>query len=152
MHVAPGLQGLAWHGSSVSQSGLWQRSLADFCRRQQCAANPMHGASRAEGKRARAKAFLLLHVSDCPLHVLGMQLRDLVPPQTANSSVQEGLDSKRPKHVVLSDTIALVKDLQIKVCKYTRTPWCLGCFAGQTLCASLVHGAGRGLACPEFKV
>lgn len=47
-----------------------------------------------------------------------MQLRDLVPSQlkeTASSS-QDNLDpSKRPKHVVLSDTIMLVKSLQQKV-------------------------------------
>ncbi|KAA6418810.1 MAG: hypothetical protein FRX49_11167 [Trebouxia sp. A1-2] len=42
------------------------------------------------------------------------ELRDLVPPSAANNSQQEGLDNKRPKHVVLSDTIALVKDLQDK--------------------------------------
>lgn len=46
-----------------------------------------------------------------------LQLRDLVPPSSpANSSQQDGLDNKRPKHVVLSDTIALVKELQDKVC------------------------------------
>lgn len=45
-----------------------------------------------------------------------LQLRDLVPPSSsANNSQQDGLDNKRPKHVVLSDTIALVKDLQDKV-------------------------------------
>lgn len=48
--------------------------------------------------------------------MFGLQLRDLVPPSAANNSQQEGLDNKRPKHVVLSDTIALVKDLQDKVC------------------------------------
>lgn len=42
------------------------------------------------------------------------ELRDLVPPSPANNSQQEGLDNKRPKHVVLSDTIALVKELQDK--------------------------------------
>lgn len=43
------------------------------------------------------------------------ELRDLVPPSSpANSSQQDGLDNKRPKHVVLSDTIALVKELQDK--------------------------------------
>lgn len=47
--------------------------------------------------------------------VLLLQLRDLVPPQPL-SSQQEGLENKRPKHVVLSDTIALVRDLQDKVC------------------------------------
>ena len=46
--------------------------------------------------------------------MLLLQLRDLVPPQPLNSQ-QEGLDNKRPKHVVLSDTIALVKELQDKV-------------------------------------
>ena len=43
------------------------------------------------------------------------QLRDLVPPQSHNSAVQDATDSKRPKHVVLSDTIALVRELQSKV-------------------------------------
>eukprot|EP00191_Tetraselmis_sp_GSL018_P016223 CAMPEP_0177585514 /NCGR_PEP_ID=MMETSP0419_2-20121207/4537_1 /TAXON_ID=582737 /ORGANISM="Tetraselmis sp., Strain GSL018" /LENGTH=393 /DNA_ID=CAMNT_0019075259 /DNA_START=201 /DNA_END=1383 /DNA_ORIENTATION=+ len=40
------------------------------------------------------------------------ELRDLVPPQTSN-----GIDSevKRPKHVVLSDTIALLKKLQSQI-------------------------------------
>lgn len=45
-----------------------------------------------------------------------LQLRDLVPPSSsANNSQQDGLDNKRPKHVVLSDTIMLVKELQDKV-------------------------------------
>ena len=48
----------------------------------------------------------------------GPQLRDLVPPQqkeSANAS-QDNLDpTKRPKHVVLSDTILLVKSLADKV-------------------------------------
>jgi hypothetical protein len=47
-----------------------------------------------------------------------LQLRDLVPPQQkeSNSNLQDNLDpSKRPKHVVLSDTISLVKALQQKV-------------------------------------
>lgn len=43
------------------------------------------------------------------------QLRDLVPPQSANSAAQDGTDSKRPKHVVLSDAIQLIRDLQQKV-------------------------------------
>lgn len=45
-----------------------------------------------------------------------LQLRDLVPPSSsANNPQQDGMDNKRPKHVVLSDTIALIKDLQDKV-------------------------------------
>lgn len=44
-----------------------------------------------------------------------LQLRDMVPPQSANSAAQDGTDSKRPKHVVLSDTIQLIRDLQDKV-------------------------------------
>lgn len=52
------------------------------------------------------------------------QLRDLVPPQqkeSANTS-QDNLDpTKRPKHVVLSDTILLVKSLADKVL-YSSTP------------------------------
>lgn len=51
-------------------------------------------------------------VTGCP----PMQLRDLVPPSAANNAQQDGFDNKRPKHVVLSDTIALVKELQDKVC------------------------------------
>lgn len=47
--------------------------------------------------------------------VLLVQLRDMVPPQSPNSAAQDGLDSKRPKHVVLSDTIQLIRDLQHKV-------------------------------------
>ena len=47
--------------------------------------------------------------------VVVLQLRDLVPPSYCNNSQQDGLDNKRPKHVVLSDTIVLVKDLQDKV-------------------------------------
>ena len=44
-----------------------------------------------------------------------LQLRDLVPPQSKDSSSQDNLDpSKRPKHVVLSDTIQLVRVLQNK--------------------------------------
>ncbi|KAK9792974.1 hypothetical protein WJX73_004661 [Symbiochloris irregularis] len=42
------------------------------------------------------------------------ELRDMVPPQSANSAAQDGTDSKRPKHVVLSDTIQLIRDLQDK--------------------------------------
>lgn len=39
-----------------------------------------------------------------------------MPPQSKESSSQDNLDpSKRPKHVVLSDTIQLVRYLQIKV-------------------------------------
>ena len=45
-----------------------------------------------------------------------LQLRDLVPPSATSTAQQEGFDNKRPKHVVLSDTIALVKELQDKVC------------------------------------
>jgi hypothetical protein len=44
-----------------------------------------------------------------------MQLRELVPAHPHSAATQEGADSKRPKHVVLSDTIALVKELQGKV-------------------------------------
>lgn len=45
-----------------------------------------------------------------------LQLRDLVPPQSKESNSQDNLDpSKRPKHVVLSDTIQLVRVLQHKV-------------------------------------
>lgn len=57
----------------------------------------------------------------CRWHVLAkllcaLQLRDLVPPQSKDSSSQDNLDpSKRPKHVVLSDTIQLVRVLQNKV-------------------------------------
>ncbi len=50
-----------------------------------------------------------------PWGVLRMQLRELVPAHPHSAAPQEGADSKRPKHVVLSDTIALVKELQGKV-------------------------------------
>lgn len=40
------------------------------------------------------------------------ELRELVPPQHQESAAT---DSKRPKHVVLADTIALVRDMQVKV-------------------------------------
>ncbi len=46
-----------------------------------------------------------------------MQLRELVPPQSGVMTAADKDESKRPKHVVLSDTIALVKELQIKVLK-----------------------------------
>lgn len=42
-----------------------------------------------------------------------------MPPQSKESNSQDNLDpSKRPKHVVLSDTIQLVRMLQSKVCLY----------------------------------
>ena len=44
-----------------------------------------------------------------------VQLRDMVPPQSANSLAQDSTDFKRPKHVVLSDTIQLVRELQQQV-------------------------------------
>ena len=44
-----------------------------------------------------------------------MQLRDLVPPQSPVILSADKDESKRPKHVVLSDTIALVKELRVKV-------------------------------------
>ena len=44
-----------------------------------------------------------------------VQLRDMVPPQSANSLAQDSTDFKRPKHVVLSDTIQLVRELQLQV-------------------------------------
>lgn len=45
------------------------------------------------------------------------ELRDLVPPQAGcgTGEAAEGSDSRRPKHVVLADTIQLVRDLQEKV-------------------------------------
>ena len=46
---------------------------------------------------------------------VGLQLRDMVPPQSPNSVAQDSSDLKRPKHVVLSDTIQLVRDLQQQV-------------------------------------
>ena len=39
----------------------------------------------------------------------------MVPPQSANSLAQDSTDLKRPKHVVLSDTIQLVRELQQQV-------------------------------------
>lgn len=65
------------------------------------------------------------------------QLRDLVPPQSHNSAVQDSTDSKRPKHVVLSDTIALVRELQNKVAPGAtlacRTSQCQGALVAPTL-------------------
>lgn len=43
-----------------------------------------------------------------------LQLRDLVPPSAAVKG-PDGGDAKRPKHVVLSDTIALLRHLKEKV-------------------------------------
>lgn len=42
------------------------------------------------------------------------ELRDLVPPQK-NAPKGETADARRPKHVVLSDTVALLKSLQDKL-------------------------------------
>jgi hypothetical protein len=51
----------------------------------------------------------------CPVSpLLFLQLRDLVPPSAAVKS-PDGGDAKRPKHVVLSDTIALLRHLKEKV-------------------------------------
>ena len=48
-----------------------------------------------------------------------LQLRELVPSQPGDGVPADGnSDSKRPKHVVLADTIALVKSLQIKVLQH----------------------------------
>ena len=48
--------------------------------------------------------------------LMPLQLRELVPSQPGDGMPVDGnTDSKRPKHVVLADTIALVKSLQIKV-------------------------------------
>lgn len=44
-----------------------------------------------------------------------LQLRELVPP-SASVKGPDGGDIKRPKHVVLSDTIALLRHLKEKVC------------------------------------
>lgn len=71
---------------------------------------------------------------------IAVQLRDLVPPQSHNSAVQDSQDSKRPKHVVLSDTIALVRELQSKV----RLPFCCQSRGSQVLfCATLTDTALR---------
>lgn len=46
------------------------------------------------------------------------QLRELVPPQggdLAAAAADAQGDSRRPKHVVLSDTIRLIKDLQLQL-------------------------------------
>ncbi|KXZ43041.1 hypothetical protein GPECTOR_106g135 [Gonium pectorale] len=44
------------------------------------------------------------------------ELRELVPPQQrSNNSGAEGLEARRPKHVVLADTIQLLKHLQHKL-------------------------------------
>lgn len=58
--------------------------------------------------------------SSSPVHrvffacLLLLQLRDLVPP-SASVKGPDGADAKRPKHVVLSDTIALLRHLKEKV-------------------------------------
>ncbi|KAK9833409.1 hypothetical protein WJX81_002575 [Elliptochloris bilobata] len=54
------------------------------------------------------------------------ELRDLVPPQSHNSAVQDCTESKRPKHVVLSDTIALVRELQSKAVLGDAAPVSMG--------------------------
>ena len=64
-------------------------------------------------------------MSFCDMVFIAMQLRDLVPPQSKEcaSTSQDNLDpAKRPKHVVLSDTILLVKSLQHKVTSFCRVP------------------------------
>ncbi|KAG2496838.1 hypothetical protein HYH03_005243 [Edaphochlamys debaryana] len=45
------------------------------------------------------------------------ELRELVPPQqrSNNGAGAEGLEARRPKHVVLADTISLLKHLQQKL-------------------------------------
>ncbi len=43
------------------------------------------------------------------------ELREIVPPQTAGGGGDANADSKRPKHIVLADTIALVRELQHKM-------------------------------------
>jgi len=43
------------------------------------------------------------------------ELRELVPPQTPSNGGSENSDVKRAKHVVLSDTIALLKKLQAQM-------------------------------------
>lgn len=48
------------------------------------------------------------------------ELREIVPPQESSPT-----DTKRPKHVVLADTIALVRDMQVKV----RTLFLVSCVA-----------------------
>lgn len=74
---------------------------------------PVHMCARA----SRSPALLT--------RAAAVQLRDLVPPQSHNSAVQDSQESKRPKHVVLSDTIALVRELRSKV----RRPLLPGCAA-----------------------
>lgn len=60
------------------------------------------------------------------------QLRDLVPPQGGDAGSVAGLDApvaaggggdpRRPKHVVLSDAIRLIKDLQLQVAEMQLSP------------------------------
>ena len=67
-----------------------------------------HGPERATCPRLKAP--------------IPLQLRELVPSQPGDGMPVDGnTDSKRPKHVVLADTIALVKSLQIKVLRHPCT-------------------------------
>ena len=54
------------------------------------------------------------------------QLRELVPPQAGEpaEALQDGPggDSRRPKHTVLSDTIRLIKDMQLQLAGGTQAP------------------------------
>lgn len=94
-------------------------------------------------------------VLDRRLEHVALQLRELVPSQSSDGPPQEGnSDSRRPKHVVLSDTIALVKDLQIRV--LTRSPHChlpfLPTPLSPFLCLSTAAYLSLHLIAPLFSV
>lgn len=71
-------------------------------------------AVESGGPYAVARARSTLAVYDLSLCHSSVQLRELVPPSTSVKS-PDGGDVKRPKHVVLSDTIALLRLLKDKV-------------------------------------
>lgn len=79
-----------------------------------------------------------------------LQLRDLVPPQGTAAELGAAMaaeaaaagDSRRPKHVVLSDTIRLIKDLQLQVAEMQVSPPAEGARWARPACAWLAAGAG----------
>lgn len=75
----------------------------------------------------------------CPSVLLSavLQLRDLVPP-SASVKGPDGGDIKRPKHVVLSDTIALLRHLKEKVRAPTKNP-AASLASEQPTCPVLLH-------------
>lgn len=58
-----------------------------------------------------------------------LQLRELVPPQNMGNGTSEGGDAKRAKHVVLSDTIALLKKMQAQLPRQMKVTCPHGCIS-----------------------